>query len=453
MLVALAITLIMMGAVVTLFGVISESVSGSRAAIEMSDRLRAARNQLQLDLQGATATMNPPLRPENDEGYLEIIEGPLSDSSFTTPNQSLFGDIDDVLMFTMRSRGAPFTGKFNDAGNVRMIESPVAEVIYFLAQDINAPPPIIDATSAPAPTRLYTLYRRLLLVAPAAVPALNANFFDENDLSVHFDSVTPKLVSNTLGDLTKRENRFAHYGTPPTYGDFPFLVDRTMIPTMPPAAMLTPFTAAVPGGLNSNAHLAPFTGVRIGDDVLLNNVLSFDVQVFDPGAPVFPDDPTTPSTALEPSDPGWQSKASDWMGAGYPLLGSGNTNAPVGLGAYVDLGYGVGVPLVPPPSWPLPLALVPNPKSKLPAPPYIYDTWSLHYENDGVDQDGALGPDAGTNGLDDPPSNGIVDDIDEFDTLPPYSVPLRGLRVKIRVYEPSSQVVREAIVVQSFLPE
>lgn len=40
MLVSLAITLIMMGAVVTLFGVISESVASSRTAIEMADRLR-----------------------------------------------------------------------------------------------------------------------------------------------------------------------------------------------------------------------------------------------------------------------------------------------------------------------------------------------------------------------------------------------------------------------------
>ena len=53
MLVSLAITMIMMGAVVSLFGLISDNVSGSRAIIEMSERLRATRNRLQADLQSA----------------------------------------------------------------------------------------------------------------------------------------------------------------------------------------------------------------------------------------------------------------------------------------------------------------------------------------------------------------------------------------------------------------
>jgi hypothetical protein len=83
---------------------------------------------------------------------------------------------------------------------------------------------------------------------------------------------------------------------------------------------------------------------------------------------------------------------------------------------------------------------------------FTYDTWSLHYENDGIDQDGDTVADLGTNGLDDDGING-VDDIGEYETLPPYSAPLRALRVTIRVYEPSSQQVRQVTVVQDFLPE
>ena len=41
----------------------------------------------------------------------------------------------------------------------------------------------------------------------------------------------------------------------------------------------------------------------------------------------------------------------------------------------------------------------------------------------------------------------------KHDTLPPYSAPLRAIRVTIRVYEPSSQQVRQVTVVQDFLPE
>ena len=54
MLVSLTITMIMMLAVVTLFQVMTDSVSGSRALMETSDRLRACRNRIQADLQGAT---------------------------------------------------------------------------------------------------------------------------------------------------------------------------------------------------------------------------------------------------------------------------------------------------------------------------------------------------------------------------------------------------------------
>ena len=40
MLVAMAVTLIMMGAVVTIFGTVGNSVSSSRATMEISERLR-----------------------------------------------------------------------------------------------------------------------------------------------------------------------------------------------------------------------------------------------------------------------------------------------------------------------------------------------------------------------------------------------------------------------------
>ncbi len=123
MLVSLTITLIMMGAVVTLFQVMADSVSASRAMIELGDRMRSCRNRLQTDLIGATAKMTPPMRPEDDAGYFEIIEGPANDcrlprqmerqSYFGAYFGSLFGDVDDVIMFTVRSRGEPFVGKAN----------------------------------------------------------------------------------------------------------------------------------------------------------------------------------------------------------------------------------------------------------------------------------------------------------------------------------------------------
>lgn len=417
MLVALAITLVMMGTVVTLFGVITESVANSRSALEMSDRLRAARSVLQDDLDGATATLRPPLRPESDQGYFECMEGQAFDGA--SGLLDIFGDVDDVLMLTVR-RSPPFIGKLNGA----TIESPLAEVVYFAVQD----GPLIDATQSP-PVRLFTLYRRVLLVAPGVAATISnppEEYYDGNDISVRYEqpapSLTPTFIPNTLGDLTKRENRFAHTGNASfPYGDFPFPV---LIDGLRPSGWPN-------GRPKENAFLLPYDGPRVGDDVLLGNVLAFDVQVYDPGAPVFVES----SVAVEPRDRGYAA-----------LFGM---NAPVAFGAYADLGYATGyVPAVGDP-----VAIfngAPKAESALVARPFIYDTWSLHYEANGLDEDSANGPDAATNGLDDD-GNGLVDDALELDTLPPYSAPLRGIRITIRVYEPSSQQIREAIVVKSFV--
>ena len=259
------------------------------------------------------------------------------------------------------------------------------------------------------------------------------------------------MIPNTLGDLTKRENRFAHYGEF-DYGKFPFAVDLTGRPPIPPldwppqVPTATELTDWPPQRPKENAFLAPAIDARIGDDVLLTNVLAFDVQVWDPGAPIYV--ASTSGVAVEPRDPGW---------AGL----TGGT--PAGFGAYVDMGYSGAIVTAPNMVFNL---INPNSKSgftSFPPDARVYDTWSLHYENDGVRQKSAVptaGPiaDAGTNGIDDhvstdPVGFGVVDDIAEYDTHPPYSAPLRGIRVTIRVYEPSSQQVREAVIIQDFLPD
>ena len=77
MLVATAVTLLLVGMVVSIFGVLSDRVSDARAMIEIADRVRATKQRLQQDLQGITVTMLPPRRPEDDEGYFEGKEGPI----------------------------------------------------------------------------------------------------------------------------------------------------------------------------------------------------------------------------------------------------------------------------------------------------------------------------------------------------------------------------------------
>ena len=80
MLIAMAITLVMMAAVATLFANVSGSVRNRRATIEMSNQMRHLRKVLQQDMQGATCPGITWQRSESNHGYIEIIEGQYRDS-------------------------------------------------------------------------------------------------------------------------------------------------------------------------------------------------------------------------------------------------------------------------------------------------------------------------------------------------------------------------------------
>jgi hypothetical protein len=278
-------------------------------------------------------------------------------------------------------------------------------------------------------------------------------------------------VPNTLADLTRREYRFTHelnYNI--VNWDFPHELDLR--------------------DLNDNFDR---------EYVVLDNALAFDVRVFDPGAPVYlvggSATPSVDGTPVDPVDPGW-----------LPQVVTAPLAAPASFGAYVDLGWNNAGDY----SWNAYVATLPPGTPRPPQPvfqearqlgwhprypyspatvgffrgyPAVYDTWTWHYENDGRDQDDTNGNDdmddalsggipydprtgavdEGTNGRDDPlptatavptPANGVngVDDVWERETSPPYPVPLRGVKVVLRVYERDARQIRESSVTNSFVP-
>jgi len=119
----------------------------------------------------------------------------------------------------------------------------------------------------------------------------------------------------------------------------------------------------------------------------------------------------------------------------------------VGVGAFVDLGSGGGR-----------FGGLGHPKSGLGQGSStaargirIYDTWSYFYEHDGRRQFSLYGTDTGTNGFDDN-GNGVVDELDEWDTMPPYPLPLKAIQVTIRVFEPDTKQIRQVTLVHNFSP-
>jgi hypothetical protein len=396
MLVATTMTLIIMGIVAQLFGFLATTLSRSRDTISMSSDARSVSNLLRRDLAGLTVKTLPPTPADNDSGYLEIIEGATTDSSLGF--SQLTGDCDDVLMLTTRSLDKPFVGRFGSSG---LLEAPVAEVAWFCLQSPAAYQTVPGST-------LYTLYRRQLLVMDYVGQTPFENSFDNSiagtlpnndyDLSLRADRnpTVSVLRPNSLSDLTRRENRYLH--------NLSGVTSPTAFPYNNTVANI------VAGG--------PLTGSRAGEDIVLTNVLAFDVRVFDPRAPLR----SASVTVVDPGDPGYASA----------------TPMPVN-GAYVDLGSGAATSAF--------MGIAAS-KAKLSK---IYDTWSTHYEWNGINEDGDSLADEGTNGVDDD-GNGIVDDADEQETSPPYPFPLRGIEVRIRVYEPSSRQVRQVTVRHTFVP-
>jgi prepilin-type N-terminal cleavage/methylation domain-containing protein len=434
MLVAMAATLMLMAAVAQAFSIFGKGISGSRSALDTAGRMRSVAWRLRQDLAGATAPMLPPLDPAEGLGYFEVIEGPRFDTAASNGSTDLHADIDDVLLFTTRSSGPPFRGRFETG----TIESDVAEVAWFARETVPATIP-----------RTYTLYRKQLLVlgyvgVGAFEQQLGQNriatvlfpaFYETYDVSVaRLDGSSDMLVPNTLGDLTRRECRFLHNLNGDTTGmnlfPYPFLGFASQAPLPHQTPSLSPVVDQLPPAIAGLIFDSAST--RRGEDVVLTNVIAFDVRAFDSSAPLQASasgtDVITPGDQLQPT-------------------------AAAAYGSFVDLGNAGALPA--PNGLTQPLFTGPNQlRSGLGADiTRVYDTWSLGYESDGIDQDGVHGVDQGTDGLDSQPSlDGVIDDPGERETSAPYPYPLRGIEVRIRCYEPTSRQIRQVTVRHTFVP-
>jgi hypothetical protein len=426
--------------------------------------------------------MLPWEQPSSGSGYFEIIKGPPVDTKRGTFNRdanatsTLVGYTQDVLMFTTRSRDVPFTGRFlnqtSTSSNLTTIEAQVAEVVWYMLPTYNAQgqPQYLDLGTK---TPIYTLYRRQFLVYPSPVPARAPAgtahpllwFYDIYDISAHPDG-NGNMIANSLSDLSYREFRFAHNNFAAN-NPAPYLVlsgspvesasnyDNDADGLMPFQPPYSPNGAANPVGSQ-----------RYGEDVALTNVLSFDVKVWDPGAEVQVD---TAGHPLVPSDPGYDKSPGTQTRTNFASPPSPPHFNPPQFGAYVDLNY-TSTTYSSAASGDTDGFLISGvkgrPDSYFAGPYYgsgsklfsgatkglwaghftlgfaTYDSWSQGYEF----------ASNSVNGFDNDNSNG-VNDASERVTSPPYPVPLRGVQIKIRVYEPTSRQVREVTVTETFLPD
>ncbi len=124
-LIATTITLLMMLALAQGFKTLSQTISEGRSMLTLSDQLRGLSALLRSDLEGCTTTSDTPQSVLAAAGYFKYYDGPISDATATLFNHlpapttvenrlsaSRWGDIDDILMCTVKARpGQVFRGK------------------------------------------------------------------------------------------------------------------------------------------------------------------------------------------------------------------------------------------------------------------------------------------------------------------------------------------------------
>jgi type II secretory pathway pseudopilin PulG len=311
-LIATALTMLIMLALAQGFKTTSQSISSGRARLTGSDQLRSISNLIRSDLQGLTvSTQVHPQSTKTPLGYFVYYDGPISDSTAMLFNYvptgvesedkfsaNRWSDIDDVLMFTTKAPdGHWFYGRvplalmkihsgstpitFQDWITDVTIASEYAEIAWYMrplneigmlnnpdpqnangsysysptSTPVNDVIPVVDLNgdNIPDPDGMpdrVALCRRVLLIrpdldisitkvsgvpndsqltaAPMPVDTSDADSFryqmrfayQRTDLSVRkqWDSNNSRFVlkTNSLGDLQRPENRFAHYCLPAT---------------------------------------------------------------------------------------------------------------------------------------------------------------------------------------------------------------------------------------------
>ena len=451
-LIALTMTLVVLGAMAQAFSFASKEIANGRAILEMSNKLRNAQQLLRTDLAGVTVEIRP--HTENiPQGYFEYIDGPASDRSAAGTTDAYLGDVDDIVAFTARNLEGNFRGRVNmvDPGSPddpttdfrEIIQASFAEIVWFAEPvDVNNDGVLLNAAGNINYADTLTLYRRVLLIRPNLNGAVSpsggtylpfftgeeasdpqaekrvARFFINNDISARWidsngDGSRDQIVANSLEDLARRENRFSRDSL-----TFPHVFDVTAAAT---------FKAGLAQIVDNSGNRSDASGDLAagytGDDILLTDVAAFDVKAYSPTSFVnqVDLDGNGPETFLTSSDVGFVNPAvmalppgttatqnGDFVDLGsvidttnFDADGDGNFDLRTAIStvgslnnvlSFVDYQYDPGAVNF----WTLPtsrsrLAYL-NPLGGMDV---AYCTWSPHYETDGINQDAAAETAAG----------------------------------------------------------
>ena len=300
LLVALALSLLLLLGVIELLSRVGGAMNDTRAAMGTSANLHEAAILLRQDLAHIPDSLaTKPARivagvddVSDRDGYLEIIEGPdtldhhpyVDESGNPDPT---VGDVDDIIAFTAfanRTRGlgpTDFRGLvLSDDGEYRIEETEAAEIAWFV--------------------RGNTLYRRVRLIKdddmvnPVSARADRKNrllhTFDENDSNLIASptnefpfplyDLRPKYAGWRYLRLPTLEETIHINWTAPQWKTIEIPRDPTELhPDLWEQPHFFPNLQDKKSGSLTDYISSP-RHVRAGEDVVLTNVLSFDVKVW-----------------------------------------------------------------------------------------------------------------------------------------------------------------------------
>ncbi|MBU6386779.1 MAG: hypothetical protein KGS49_12635 [Planctomycetes bacterium] len=469
-LIATAMTMLIMLALAQGFKTTSQSISSGRARLTGSDQLRSISTLLRSDLQGLTvSTQVHPQSVKSPTGYFMAYDGPLTDSTAMLFNYvptgveiedklsaSRWSDIDDLVMFTAKAAdGQWFYGRvplalmkihsgatsvtFQDWLTDVTIASEYAEIVWFMrplnevgmlnnpdpqnsggnysyspsSTPVNDVIPVVDLNgdNIPDPDGMpdrVALCRRVLLIRPdldialtkvsglandpqltAAPMLVDSNqpdsfryqmrfAYQRTDLSVRkqWDASNSRFVlkTNSLGDLQRPENRFAHFCLPAggssaslpilaltneanSNGNYRTMTDLAMSGVNPtndrgflPAAFCRTNLVAT----GNSTYQPQFTQ----EEIVASNIVGFDIrgydssalQVYTPGVDggwgTLGQDENNSNGADDVAEAAWPGSDDLIVGPsdpGYAAVLSGTTIVPASSGAFVDLSWGFRV--------------------------------------------------------------------------------------------------------------
>lgn len=199
-LIATAMTLLIMLALAQGFKTLSDGVTAGRARLTHSDQLRGMSGLLKSDLNGLTVTTNTlPQTQQSASGYFMIYDGPISDSTAmlfnylpnaTLPEERLsasrWSDIDDTMAFTAKAKdGEWFRGRI-----------PLALMKIHQAKKMNFTPTISEADWL-TDVAIASEYAEIVWFMR---PLNDAGSLDMNENAIDDNNVSPTPPVNSVVD-------------------------------------------------------------------------------------------------------------------------------------------------------------------------------------------------------------------------------------------------------------